>query len=208
MTYLGIVIGLTGLILFRTRNADKRFLNIISGLILLIFSSGILFTTVLGYLLALIYSFLVGGLLIVFYFVRFIKKARKQTIDLLKLFAVLLIAVYPLTFIYSHLYFVRIVGFLIIPYSFIVYIYDRFIVKPEPMKNKFVITLAIQTVLIGLFLIYAFVQKAEADVQRAAAEQQRHYAEEQQKMNVQLLHDIDKLKKDIENLRQAEGVSK
>jgi hypothetical protein len=201
----GIIIGLIGAILFRIRNADKRFLNIISGLILLIFSFDFLYIVVLDNKQGLIYSFTVGGLLIIFYSIRFTKKDKRQTIDYLKLVAVLLISIHPFSFIYQDSYWGQVIGFIAIPFSFIIYLYDRFILKPETMKKKFIIILTIQTVLIGLFLIYAFIQKLEADKQLEYSMMERDRAvilqKEAEELRAKMDEEINKLKEEIKNCR-------
>lgn len=193
MTGTGIIIGLVGAILFRIRNDDKRFLNILSALIFLIFLSETLFLTVFDYPVALTYSIITGGLFLVFYFIRYAKKDKKVFIDYLKVIAVLLISAYPISFMYPYNW-GEIVVFIAAPFSFIIYIYDRFILKPETMKKKFVIILAIQTILLGLFFIYAFVQKLEADTQREIAEMMQQETEKNQAlMNARLKEMEEKL---------------
>jgi len=58
----------------------------------------------------------------------------------------------------------------------VIYFYDRWILKPEKMKRKFVVIVAIQSVLMLLTLLFAIVQKAEADKQREVAEMQMQEA--------------------------------
>jgi hypothetical protein len=81
---------------------------------------------------------------------------------------------------------------LTIPILAAIYLYDRWILKPESMKRKFVIILSVQTLLIiGLFA-FSIVQKAEADWQREFAIEQSQLAEkarelaEQQRMQAEM----------------------
>lgn len=66
------------------------------------------------------------------------------------------------------------------------------------MKKKYLIIFLGQTVLIVLMLMYAFVQKSEADRQRAAAELLRMKALEAERKTIQML-------KECEELRQKEA---
>jgi hypothetical protein len=77
----------------------------------------------------------------------------------------------------------------------IIYSYDRWILKPDKMKKKYLIVLVGQTLLILLMLMYAFVQKSEADRQRDAAEISMMKAMEAERKAMQVL-------KACEGLRQ------
>ena len=50
------------------------------------------------------------------------------------------------------------------------------------MKKQFIIILIIQTVLIGLFFIYAFIQKMEVDKQTETAQANFIVAQQQEKL--------------------------
>jgi uncharacterized protein YlxW (UPF0749 family) len=86
-----------------------------------------------------------------------------------------------------------------------IYIYDRLILKPETMKRKFIIVLVIQTILIAMFFIYAFVQKLVADKQTERAYELEQRAIESEKKSIKLYNDlnkeVDKLKEELKNCR-------
>ena len=61
------------------------------------------------------------------------------------------------------------------------------------MKKKFIIILVTQSVMILLLLMYAFVQKVEADKHRKMAEEQRMQAELNQRRAVELQMKLDSI---------------
>lgn len=70
-----------------------------------------------------------------------------------------------------------------------IYLYDRWILKPEKMKRKYIIVLAVQSILILLMLTYAFVQKAQADRSRQDAFEEQQRAIEIEKKYQELLNE-------------------
>jgi hypothetical protein len=68
---------------------------------------------------------------------------------------------------------------LTLPFVAVIYIYDRWVLKKENMKRKFIIVLVAQTVLIIVFFTFALIQKAEADKQRKLAVELTKRAEEE-----------------------------
>jgi glucose dehydrogenase len=122
--------------------------------------------------------------LLVAYSLRFRNKKEKEVIEFLKLFAIGLVACYPINF-YSwtlhqnHLDILIALGHLIVPVSGTIYIYDRWILKPEKMKKKFVVTLTIQLLIIFVALTYAFVQQGIANEMQNEAIRQEKIATEQ-----------------------------
>jgi hypothetical protein len=67
---------------------------------------------------------------------------------------------------------------------------DRF--KPDIMKRKFVIILVAQTVIILFLLMFALVQKSEADKQFRRAEAERIQAEKNAVAAMKLLQELEK----------------
>jgi NhaP-type Na+/H+ or K+/H+ antiporter len=70
--------------------------------------------------------------------------------------------------------------------------------KFKIMKKKLTITVIIQTILVGLFFIYAFLQKIEANKQRQIAEEVKVNALQEQQV---LLEQLEKIKVELENCR-------
>src|SRR6185369_7290571 len=150
--FIGLIHGLIGVFLFRFRNGDKNWINTISFATIGVFGTEILFFKV-NEKAGLVTWGLFGIGLLVAYWLRFINKKEKEVIDFLKLIAIGLVACYPLNF-YSWTWrqnnwgILIALGFLIVPVSGTIYIYDRWILKPEKMKKKFVTILIVQTVII------------------------------------------------------------
>jgi len=67
------------------------------------------------------------------------------------------------------------------------------------MKKRFIIILVIQTVLILLMFVYAFIQKLEADKNLIEAVRQEHLATEARKGADQLKLELEKLKAERAN---------
>jgi uncharacterized membrane protein (UPF0136 family) len=195
VTPIGFFIGLIGVLILRINNSDKRFLNIISVLVVIILSSDFIDAYLSS---GLNVSLIASGLFIIFYTLRFSKKTDRTAIDLIKPLAVILVTIYPLTFVYYENDVFTLLGYLTIPVSVATYSYDRLILKPEPMKKKFIITLVIQTILILVFLTYAYIQKIEADKLIIMNHQDRLNAE---KMISETTDQIEKLKIELENCR-------
>jgi glucose dehydrogenase len=182
--YLGILCGIVGVFLFRFRNPQQDFLNTLSILTLIIFLDELVlfhFDELLGFAIWL----LAGASLIIVYFLRFQRKQKRNAIDWLKVFAVGLIAVYPIGF-YSWYFYQR--GWflfsslspVILPIVFLIFIYDRLILNPTSMKRKFVLILAAQSVAILMFIVFAFYQRTLAEYARMSAAEEGAQAQQSQ----------------------------
>jgi hypothetical protein len=167
--------------LFVFRNPVRDYLYPISVFILGLFVSQVAFD--LDAELASQITWTVSALgLVTFYLLRFRRKPLRGISEYLKVGAILLLAIYPLPF-YTLVYVgdgyywtvLRMLTFFILA---TVYFYDRWILKPEEMKKKYLVVLVGQTLLILLMLMYAFVQRSEANRQRELAESLRITAEE------------------------------
>lgn len=134
-----------------------------------------------------------GGLLISYSF-RYRVKQRREFLDILKWLGVIILIIYPIVFwrvnnrLYSAQY---IIEQLTIPILAVIYLYDRWILKPETMKTKFLVVAAAQTVLILLSFIFSLFQKAVADKQLAEAIEMRQQA---------LRYELEKIKVEKDSL--------
>jgi hypothetical protein len=130
-----------------------------------------------------------SGLLIT-YFLRFIAKAQKSSIDFFKWLGIALLSIWPLCFYYFEspglndiLY---VLSYLTVPVLGVTYLYDRWLLKPETMKKKHLMILVTQTVLIFLMLIYSLFQKTAADKAREEALRMKDKADELAQENREL----------------------
>lgn len=172
--------GLLGALLFRIRNEQPDYQNWIFGFVTGLFLSQALFVYGIETVGQIIWAISAMGLGLA-YFLRFNRKARRTLIDFLKPACIGLLIIYPITF-YTI---VRLPGeqwgilrSVTLPFVAVIYIYDRWILKKENMKRKFVIILVAQTVLILLLFTFAVIQKAETDKQTELAEELSKRAEE------------------------------
>jgi hypothetical protein len=186
-----LIQGVIGVYLFRFRNTNRDWINTISIATIGIFVTGILFfeTTEKAGLVTWAIS---SSALLFAYAMRFKNKSHKEVIDFFKLIAIVLVACYPINFyawilLENNLIILFAISFLIIPVAGTVYLYDRWILTPEKMKKRFVITLVAQSVFILFALTYAYVQKGIADenlrqakMAQAEAEKQKKIADEKQ----------------------------
>lgn len=179
------IYGTIGVILFRFWNKDKTYINLIS-----VFAAGLIASQSLtSYTVIqnteIIWAISSAGIF-VFYSLRFKRKPEKQIIDYVKIGGVMLLIIYPIPFwILFQLVITPFWHLLLYATPFIlasIFVYDRMILKPEPMKKKFTIILLIQTVLIFALFIFAIIQKMEADRLAEEAERQRRNVENQQKL--------------------------
>lgn len=179
------IYGTIGVILFRFWNKDKTYINLIS-----VFAAGLIASQSLtSYTVIqnteIIWAISSAGIF-VFYSLRFKRKSEKQIIDYVKIGGVMLLIIYPIPFwILFQLVITPFWHLLLYATPFIlasIFVYDRMILKPEPMKKKFTIILLIQTVLIFALFIFAIIQKMEADRLAEEAERQRRNVENQQKL--------------------------
>jgi len=204
-----IIIGLIGALLFLFENPDKNYKTLIFVFVEGVFASQAVFiyldNPVPG---QIIWAISTAGLLI-FYPLRLKNKPNKQTIDFLKPIGLILLIIYPIPF-YSlvpvgHSDFWAVTNIMTFFVLGTIYIYDRLILKPETMKRKFVIVLVIQTILIGMFFIYAFVQKLVADKQTERVYELEQRARESEKRSIELYNDlnkeVEKLKEELKNCR-------
>lgn len=170
--------GLLGALLFRIRNEQTDYQNWIFGFVIGLFLSQALFVYVIETVGQIIWAISAMGLGVA-YLLRFSRKGRRTTIDFLKVPCMALLIIYPITFytIFPLEGNWGIVRSLTLPFLAVIYIYDRWVLKKENMKRKFVIALVAQTLLIIVLFTFALFQKAEADKQREVAEMQREMAE-------------------------------
>jgi hypothetical protein len=195
---LDLTYGLIGLALFIFKNPQRRHVYWISFCVLGLFLSQFIYAnpnaSIPGQLLWIISA--IG--LVIFYYLRFRAKERRRTIDYLKLVGLFLLICYPLPFyslvnVGDSIFWptLRLTTFFIVG---IIFAYDRWILKPETMKKKFIITLVIQSVMILLIAIYAFIQKSEADTAQLRAVDMRVQAEKN-------AAEVVKLRQELENAR-------
>lgn len=79
--------------------------------------------------------------------------------------------------------------------SFAVYFYDRFVFNTHDMKNKLVVFLLVQTLLILAMLLYSLVQRAQAiEYQEMAADYENAAQQERIKLNECLANQENQLK--------------
>ncbi len=134
------------------------------------------------------------GLVVAYYF-RLKSKSKREVIDYLKLVGVALIAIYPINF-YTYDYYLNrwdiliAIARLILPMILTIFIYDRYILKPERMKTKFILILVFQLLVILVSFTYALVQQTEAKrMERGAVEnatQAEKNAEEARRIAIEL----------------------
>lgn len=63
------------------------------------------------------------------------------------------------------------IAYLILPMVLTIFIYDRYILKPERMKKKFILILVFQLLVVLVSFMYALVQRTEAKrMERGAVE--------------------------------------
>jgi hypothetical protein len=209
-----LIYGLIGTFLFLFKNPHPKHKYPIALSVLGLFISHALYVYFDNILPAQITWALSALGVLSFYALRFKDKPSKGIIDFLKLIALILLIIYPHPF-YSIVpfgdgLFWTIINTLTFYLLVSIYIYDRLILKPETMKKKFIITLVIQTVLFGLFFIYAFVQKLEADYQKeksfeaqeVAVATQKEAEQDRKILEVKLANlteQLDKLKEEVKN---------
>ncbi len=188
--------GLVGTFLFIFRNPDKKGIYPVS-----LFTVGLFISQMayfyLGTLSGQIIWAISGIGLLTCYAVRFTNKRQKGIIEFLKVLGVILLTIYPLPF-YSlarvdDSNFWTVTRMLTFAVLMTIYLYDRWILKPEHMRKKYIVILVGQSILILLMLVFSFVQKAEADRSREVAEQHRIQAVESEKRAVEMKRKYDEL---------------
>lgn len=197
--------GLLGALLFRIRNDQTDYQNWIFGFVIGLFLSQTLFVYGIEIVGQMIWAISAMGLGVV-YFLRFNRKVRRTLIDFLKLACIALLTIYPITFYTivplpgEHWGILR---SLTLPFVAVMYIYDRWALKKENMKRKFVIILVAQTILILVLFTFALVQKAEADKQTALAVEQRALAVEQAKRAEEERFNAEKIRIQLDSLKKG-----
>lgn len=78
-------------------------------------------------------------------------------------------------------------------------LYDRWTLKFQSMKRRFIILLSIQTLLIIVLLAFSIVQKAEADQQRERAIQQKALAEEYRAHAEMAAYEAERIKAELQS---------
>lgn len=191
------IYGTIGIILFRLWNKDKTYINLIS-----IFAAGLVISQLLpSYIVIenveIVWMISTVGI-IIFYSQRFKRKSDKQIIDYVKIGGVILMIIYPIPFWVLFQFTISPFLHLLLyatPYLLAtIFIYDRLILNPEPMKKKFTIILLAQTVVIFIVFIFAVTQKMEADQQFEEAQMQRRQIENQQKLILTMQTELDKMR--------------
>jgi hypothetical protein len=204
---LDLFYGLLGAILFRIRNEQTHYQNWIFGFVIGLFLSQALFVYGSEIVSQIIWVISASGLGVA-YFLRFIRKVSRTTIDFLKLACIVLLIIYPITF-YTIVplpgEYWGILRPLTLPCVAVIYIYDRWVLKKENMKRKFVIVLVAQTLLILALFTFALIQKAEADKQREIAVEQRELAVEQAKRAEKERFIREKIRLQLDSLKEDDG---
>jgi len=178
-----VVYGIIGSILFLYKNPNKNYRITIAILIFLVLLSETIYVQ-LNDLFGQILWVGSASALLIFYSLRFWRKEKLEFIDFLKFLSILLIVTFPFPFytFFTIKSVLVLVSFeLAIPIICAIYFYDRFILKPQPMKKKFVFILLAQTLLILLTLTYAIVQQGIAQENARLAEENARKAVEQAK---------------------------
>lgn len=134
--------------------------------------------------------------LLIFYALRFMAKREKTTIDILKIPVLILLILYPMTSSASAAFggspFWSLLNNMTFYFVATIYFYDRFIIKPYAMNKKFILTLAVQTLFIGVLWAYGFMQKNMAEHNADEAYRQRQISDQIQFENNQLKEELKK----------------
>jgi hypothetical protein len=173
------VIGLVALAAFQYRNPHKALLNTVSLFVFLLFVAKELMHS---YTWAMWLLIIASVGLFVSYLVRFRRKGTVYVFDYIKWIGVGFLLFYPAPLFQlpdPYRGAPYLVSDLTIPVLAAIYLYDRWILKPEKMKKKFVIILSAQTVLILVMLTFALFQRALAERYRDKASEQAAIASEQ-----------------------------
>jgi hypothetical protein len=179
-----LTLGLVGVFLFILKNPDKKFLYPIAVLALGLFVSQAVFIWIDLFSGKIIWIISALGLLIT-YPLRFLGKPARGVAEFTKMLGVLLLVAYPIPF-YSIIdlpdgHFWSVARMITFYFLAMIYIYDRWILKSEMMnKNKYVVVLISQAVVILLLLTFSLYQKAEAEKQMRLAQEELKKALEQE----------------------------
>ena len=129
---------------------------------------------------------MIGSIVLaIFYLHRFLSKSSRTFFDYVKLVVVaMLLALFSsfylgFDFMLSRAWWVF--GMAVLPLTACALFYYRILFYSNPMKKKHLVIIISQTVLIFIFLVFAFVQKAAADEARIFAEAQRELAVKNEK---------------------------
>ncbi len=156
-------LGLGSVITLWYKNPQRKLLGWLSVFVIAIFASKILFYQKEYW--GVIASIIAAAGLILIYSLRFQSKRPKKFIDYLKFLGVGLLMLYPLTSYYFRIFesnLLFILSYITIPILGTIYIYDRWILKLENMKKKYIVVLAVQSLVVLLMFIYALAQREKA----------------------------------------------
>ena len=206
---LDIFYAVLGVFLFRFRNPNKYLINIISILMFSVFMTGFLFFY-FGELVGLIGCGISGGCLVISFLLRTYQNGFRTGIDYAKCIAIIAVALYPINF-FTYDFFIQenyiliAIGYLILPAAAVIYFYDRYILKPEKMKKRFIIVLIVQTIVIAIAFLYAFIQQTKAVAAQSQAERNLELAQENEKRAIKSLIMQEKLEIKIDSIQKAIG---
>ena len=195
---IDFLLGLIGVGLFVFRNPQKKFLYAIGCAVMGLFISQYVYVIYTGALVGQIVWIASASGLLLLYCIRLKDRVSFLAFDILKIFSIVLLIIYPLPFYSFGLVgdgefwnVLRLMTFSIIT---AIFVYDRWVLKPDIMKRRFIIVLVVQTFLILTMLMYAIVQKSEAEKQFQRAEAERIQAEKNAATAL-------KLQQELENAR-------
>ena len=155
------LLAVIGILIFVYKNPHKKLITWTSLFILIIFLSEwflYFWDELVGQLI-----WIVGMLgLVVSYYLRFRTKETKDTWDYFKWTGVMLIILYPWT-VYENDDLWTVLRLVTFPLLTTMFVYDRFVFKPERMKKRFLIILIVQSLLLLLIFTYAIVLKNQAN---------------------------------------------
>jgi len=109
------------------------------------------------------------------YGLRFWKKEEKKVIEYLKFFGIILLPLAYYLVGISQRDMIQQWYLLILAIVFVIYFYDRVILRQQPINRTYVSILIVQTALLIVFFVYALVQRSQADamMMRAVHAQQQ-----------------------------------
>lgn len=147
-----------------------------------------------------------GALFLTLYFIRFKRKVTVVASDYLKLGIIVMTPLVPIVNLYSYNYSGnRFLGTVSVVYFILlisIYYYD-YILKPITMKRNFIIAFILQSLVVLLCVLYAYVQMMVANEQRRLAEEQKMHAEEQRTIAQRERADTEKKYEEILKLKAS-----
>jgi len=137
------------------------------GIPVIAFSVGMVFVPSSAYLLPWPYWTILWGVagvgLTVCYLLRFKQKQELQTIDFLKLAAVVIFVAHPTVLFFDiHPNAIEPLLYCVYLVVALIYLYDRMILSTIPTRGVLVAVLISQSIIIFIFLVYALVQRTQA----------------------------------------------